>query len=207
MNKFESHSPHNSPSNKLHEELRSLRKQVAEAHRSLQKVNTKNRELERAVMKEEDQKDFHELLRSSTLEAESLALKLSEREARLNELKSHVRRIREERDAHKREAEAVTKNLDMLQRRHDEILEKTSLSKSTNRTKHEKEIRGLGKEIIWLRARLQREEKFRRDLAWSKGLMELGERVRVAWFVPQFLSNTICNVANILPTATMLISV
>ncbi|KAJ5513999.1 Spindle associated [Penicillium fimorum] len=180
MNKFESHSPHNSPSNKLHEELRSLRKQVAEAHRSLQKVNTKNRELERAAMKEEDQKDFHELLRSSTLEAESLALKLSEREARLNELKTHVRRIREERDTHKREAEAATKNLDLLQRRHDEILEKTFLSKSTSKTKHEKEIRGLGKEIIWLRARLQREEKFRRDLAWSKGLMELGERVRVA---------------------------
>ncbi|CAG8887812.1 unnamed protein product [Penicillium egyptiacum] len=180
MNKFESHSPHNSPSNKLHEELRSLRKQVAEAHRSLQKVNTKNRELERAVMKEEDQKDFHELLRSSTLEAESLALKLSEREARLSELKTHVRRIREERDAHKREAEAATKNLDVLQRRHEEILEKDSLCKSTNKTKHEKEIRGLGKEIIWLRARLQREEKFRSDLAWSKGLMELGERVRVA---------------------------
>ncbi|KAG0159516.1 hypothetical protein PDIDSM_7038 [Penicillium digitatum] len=180
MNKFELHSPHNSPSNKLHEELRSLRKQVTEAHRSLQKVNAKNRELERAAMKEEDQKDFHELLRSSTLEAESLALKLSEREARLSELKTHVRRIREERDVHKREAEAATKNLDMLQRRHDEILEKTSLSKSTNKTKHEKEIRGLGKEIIWLRARLQREEKFRRDLAWSKGLMELGERVRVA---------------------------
>ncbi|KAJ5255700.1 hypothetical protein N7505_010851 [Penicillium chrysogenum] len=180
MDKFESHSPHNSPSNKLHEELRSLRKQVAEAHRSLQKVNTKNRELERAAMKEEDQKDFHELLRSSTLEAESLALKLSEREARLNDLKTHVRRIREERDVHKREAEAATKTLDMLQRRHDEILEKNSLSKSTNKTKHEKEIRGLGKEIIWLRARLQREEKFRRDLAWSKGLMELGERVRVA---------------------------
>ncbi|KAJ5130597.1 uncharacterized protein N7515_006636 [Penicillium bovifimosum] len=180
MNKYESHSLQNSPSNKLHEELRSLRKQVADAHRSLQKVNTKNRELERAAMKEEDQKDFHELLRSSTLEAESLALKLSEREGRLNELKTHMRRIREERDAYKREAEAATKNIDLLQRRHDEILEKNSLSKSTNKTKHDKEIRGLGKEIIWLRARLQREEKFRRDLAWSKGLMELGERVRVA---------------------------
>jgi chromosome segregation ATPase len=203
MNRYESHSPQNSPSNKLHEELRSLRKQVAEAHRSLQKVNTKNRELERAAMKEEDQKDFHELLRSSTLEAESLALKLSEREGRLNELKAHMRRIREERDAYKREAEAATKNLDLLQRRHDEILEKNSLSKSTNKTKHEKEIRGLGKEIIWLRARLQREEKFRRDLAWSKGLMELGERVRVAWFVPLFLSPTIYSIANKSLTATM----
>ena len=67
-------------------------------------------------------------------------------------------------------------------------MEKLALGKSTNKTKHEKEIRGLGKEIVWLRARLHREEKFRRDLAWSKGLMELGERVRVAWFVYPFLS-------------------
>lgn len=206
MRKFDSQSPQNSPSNKLHEELRNLRKQVTEAHRSLHEVNKKNRELERAAMKEEDQKDFHELLRSSTLEAESLTLKLSEREGRLTELKTHVRRIREERDAHKREAEAANKNIDVLQRRHDEILEKNSLTKSSNKTKHEKEIRGLGKEIIWLRARLQREEKFRRDLAWSKGLMELGERVRVAWFVTPSILNTICNIANTLP-ATMLISV
>ncbi|CAG7925917.1 unnamed protein product [Penicillium olsonii] len=180
MRKFDTQSPQNSPSTKLHEELRTLRKQVAEAHRSLQSVNKKNRDLERAAMKEEDQKDFHELLRSSTLEVESLTLKLSERDGRLAELKTHVRRMREERDAHKREAEVATKNIDLLQRRHEEILEKNSLTKSTSKTKHEKEIRGLGKEIVWLRARLQREEKFRRDLAWSKGLMELGERVRVA---------------------------
>lgn len=202
MRKFESHSPRSSPSNKLYEELRTLRKQVAEAHRSLQKANTKNRELERAAMKEEDQKDFHELLRSSTLEAESLALKLSEREGRLNEVKTHVRRIREERDAHKREAEAANKNVDVLQKRHDEILEKSSLLKSTNKTKHEKEIRGLGKEIVWLRARLQREEKFRRDLAWSKGLMELGERVRVAWCVKP-IWNFVCNNLTNSSTATM----
>lgn len=207
MKKFESHSPQNSPSNKLHDELRSLRKQVAEAHRSLQKVNTRNRELERAAMKEEDQKDFHELLRSSTLEAESLALKLSEREGRLNELKTHVRRIREERDVHRREAETANKNLNVLQRRHEETLEKHSLSKSTNKTKHEKEIRGLGKEIVWLRARLQREEKFRRDLAWSKGLMELGERVRIAWFVNPYSLNPSHVVTNKLPTATTQICV
>jgi hypothetical protein len=134
-----------------------------------------------------------------------LTLKLSEREGRLTELKTHVRRIREERDAHKREAEVATKNIDLLQKRHDEILEKNSLTKTTNKTKHEKEIRGLGKEIVWLRARLQREEKFRRDLAWSKGLMELGERVRVAWFVAPIF-NTIRNIANLM-SATMPISV
>ncbi|KAJ5103738.1 hypothetical protein N7532_004267 [Penicillium argentinense] len=180
MNKFDSNSIHNSPSNKLHEELRSLRKQLSDAHRSLKEIKSKNRDLERAVMREEDQKDLHELLKSSTLEAESLALKVSERDSRLNELKNQVRRIREERAYCVRKAETATKDLEVLQQRYDEALEKISFGKSTNKSKHEKEIRGLGKEIVWLRARLHREEKFRRDLAWSKGLMELGERVRIA---------------------------
>ncbi|KAJ5174815.1 uncharacterized protein N7482_000692 [Penicillium canariense] len=180
MNKFDSRSPQNSPSNKLHEELRSLRKQLADAHRSLKEIKAKNRDLERAAMKEEDQKDLHELLKSSTLEAEALALKVSERDSRLNELKNQVRRIREERAFCIRKAEAATKELDALQQRYEEALKKVTNSKTSSKGQHEKEMRGLGKEIMWLRARLQREEKFRRDLAWSKGLMELGERVRVA---------------------------
>ncbi|KAJ5095603.1 hypothetical protein NUU61_004959 [Penicillium alfredii] len=180
MNKFDSKSPQNSPSDKLHEELRSLRKQLSDAHRSLKEVKSKNRDLERAAMREEDQRDLHELLKSSTIEAEALALKVSERDARLNEMKTQVRRIREERAFCVRKAETATKELEALQQRYDESLEKVSQGKSSSKTKHEKEMRGLGKEIIWLRARLHREEKFRRDLAWSKGLMELGERVRVA---------------------------
>ncbi|KAJ5693023.1 hypothetical protein N7462_002446 [Penicillium macrosclerotiorum] len=180
MNKYDLRSPQNSPSSKLHEELRGLRKQLSDAHRSLKEIKMKNRDLERAAMKEEDQRDLHELLKSSTLEAEALALKVSERDSRLNELKTQVRRIREERAFCIRKAEAATKDLETLQQRYDEALEKVFTSKSTSKSRHEKEMRGLGKEIIWLRARLQREEKFRRDLAWSKGLMELGERVRVA---------------------------
>ncbi|KAJ5903013.1 hypothetical protein N7504_005396 [Penicillium tannophilum] len=180
MNKFDSGSAQNSPSNKLHEELRGLRKQLAEAHRSLKEVKSQNRDLERAAMKEEDQRDLHELLKSSTIEAEALALKVSERDSRLNEMKALVRRIREERAFCVRKAETALKDLETLQKLYEEALEKASQGKSTNKTRHEKEMRGLGKEIIWLRARLKREEKFRRDLAWSKGLMELGERVRVA---------------------------
>ncbi|KAJ5523079.1 hypothetical protein N7513_012623 [Penicillium frequentans] len=180
MNKFDSGSAQNSPSNKLNEELRGLRKQLAEAHRSLKEVKSKNRDLERAAMKEEDQRDLHELLKSSTIEAEALALKVSERDSRLNEMKALVRRIREERGFCVRKAETALKDLETLQQLYEEALEKASQGKSTNKTRHEKEMRGLGKEIIWLRARLKREEKFRRDLAWSKGLMELGERVRVA---------------------------
>ncbi|OGM45791.1 spindle-pole body protein (Pcp1) [Aspergillus bombycis] len=178
MRKFEDHS-HASPSDKLHEELRSLRKQLSEAHRTLRELKIKNRDLERAAMREEDQRDLHELLRSSTLEAESLALKVSERDARLSELRAQVRRIREERAFCARKAEAAIKDLDSLQERYNQFVEKAG-SKSDSKSRHDKEILGLGKEIIWLRARLKREEKFRRDLAWSKGLMELGERVRVA---------------------------
>ncbi|KAH8424006.1 putative spindle-pole body protein (Pcp1) [Aspergillus melleus] len=179
MKKFESRSPQSSPSDKVHEELRSLRKQLSEAHRALRDLKIKNRELERAAMKEEDHRDFHELLKSSTLEAESLALKVSERDERVSELKSQVRRIREERAFCVRKAETALKDLEALEIRYKQAVEKIG-SRTESKSRHDKELLGLGKEIIWLRARLKREEKFRRDLAWSKGLMELGERVRVA---------------------------
>lgn len=180
MRKFDTRSPHSSPSSKLHEELRSLRRELSDTHRSLRDLKMKNRDLEHAMMREEDQRDLHELLKTSTLEAESLALKLSERDARVHELKAQLRRIREERANYVDKAEAVGKELEALQDRYEQALEKLSTSNTENRSKHEKEVRGLGKEIVWLRARLKREQRFRRDLAWSKGLMELGERVRVA---------------------------
>lgn len=187
MNKYDIKSPQSSPSDKLNQELRSLRKQLAEAQKSLKDVKVKNRDLERTVMKDEDQKDIHELLKSSTLEVEALELKLSERDARMNEMKTQVRRIRDERAFCVKKAEAATSQVEALQNRYNQALTKLSSSKSdSDKSRHEKEILGLGKEIIWLRARLKREEKFRRDLAWSKGLMELGERVRVAWFVTPF---------------------
>ncbi|EAL92644.1 putative spindle-pole body protein (Pcp1) [Aspergillus fumigatus Af293] len=179
MNKYETSSPHGSPSDKLHEQTRSLRKQLSETHRALKELRAKNRDLERAAMREEDQRDLHELLKSSTLEAESLALQVSERDARLSDLKSQLRRVREERAFCSRKAEAATKELESLRERYDRIV-KSMESHADNKNRHDKEISGLGREIIWLRARLRREEKFRRDLAWSKGLMELGERVRVA---------------------------
>ncbi|THC98584.1 hypothetical protein EYZ11_001936 [Aspergillus tanneri] len=179
MKKFETESPQPSPFDKVHEELRSLRKQLSEAHRALREVKIKNRELERAAMREEDQRDLHELLKSSTLEAESLALKVSERDAQVNELKTQVRRIREERAFCVRKAERAMKDLGALEGRYKQAVE-TIGSKTETKSRHDKELLGLGKEITWLRARLKREEKFRRDLAWSKGLMELGERVRVA---------------------------
>ncbi|KAL4747304.1 hypothetical protein BDW72DRAFT_196865 [Aspergillus terricola var. indicus] len=179
IKKFETQSPSSSPANQLQQDVRTLRKQLSDAHRALRELRLKNHDLERAAMREEDQRDLHELLKQSTLEAESLALQVSEKEAQLNDTESRIRRIREERASYARKANAALKELDALQDRYKQTMEKAR-AKGENKTKHEKEMLGLGKEIIWLRARLKREEKFRRDLAWSKGLMELGERVRVA---------------------------
>ncbi|GAD96838.1 hypothetical protein ATEG_01542 [Paecilomyces variotii No. 5] len=179
MTKFESQSPHASPSDKAQEELRKLRSQLSDSLKAMRRLKEKNRELERAALREEDQKDLNEFLKSSTIEAESLALKLSERDARVNELKQQLRRIREERASSIKRADSIARELEALQDRYEQAVQE-NYSKGDRKGKHEKEIRGLGKEILWLRARLKREEKFRRDLAWSKGLMELGERVRVA---------------------------
>ncbi|KAK2738824.1 hypothetical protein FQN55_000380 [Onygenales sp. PD_40] len=176
-----SRSPNPSPSTslKVQEELRSLRNQLLDMHRSMKDLRTQNHELHHAAVKEEERKDLHELLKSSTLEAESLTLRLSERDARVEKMRSHLGRIREERALSIKREEAAHRELEALQDRYENVLDELGQS-SERKGRHAKEIKGLGKEIMWLRARLVREQKFRRDLAWSKGLMELGERVRVA---------------------------
>ena len=182
MRKFELNSPRSSPSDKHQEEIRSLRSKLSDAHKALSETKAKNRNLQREAAREEDRKDIHELLKSSTLEAESLALKLSERDAFVTELRAQLRRLREQRASALKKADAVMQELEALQDRYDQAMD-DMMTKTERKGRHDKEIRGLGREIIWLRARLKREERFRRDLAWSKGLMELGEQVRAAGYV------------------------
>ncbi|OAX81608.1 hypothetical protein ACJ72_04051 [Emergomyces africanus] len=175
------HSPNKSPStpHKVQEELRNLRSQLLDMHKSMKDLKTQNHELQLAAVNEEERKDLHELLKSSTLEAESLAVRLSERDARVEELRKHLRRVREERALSIKKADTAHRELESLHDRYDALRDELT-QHSERKGRHAKEIKGLGKEIMWLRARLVREEKFRRDLAWSKGLMELGERVRSA---------------------------
>jgi DNA repair exonuclease SbcCD ATPase subunit len=189
ITKINAASPRSSPSTKGQEEIRTLRSQLADAHKTLRDQKTKNRELERVAVAEEERKDLHEMLKSSTLEAESLALKLSDRDARVHELWSQLRRIREERAAALRKADVANRKMEALSDRHETAIDDLDI-RTERKGRHEKEIKGLSKEIMWLRARLTREENFRKDLAWSKGLMELGERVRVAWYVSPPISYT-----------------
>ncbi|EAS36536.3 spindle-pole body protein [Coccidioides immitis RS] len=168
-----------SPTSKFLEENRKLRGQVLEAHKKMKELRTKNHELQRHAMMGEERKELHELLKSATLEAESLSVKLSERDARVNELRNHLRRVREERSLSRKRADTANNQLQVLQDKYELALDDMA-SRVERKGRHEKELRGLSKEILWLRARLSREERFRKDLAWSKGIMELGERVRIA---------------------------
>ncbi|KAL1959797.1 hypothetical protein VTO42DRAFT_942 [Malbranchea cinnamomea] len=177
--RIDSVSPRASISSKLEAEIRSLREQLLDAHKTMKSLRVKNHELQRNIVDDKERKDLHELLKSSALEAESLSLKLSERDARVNQLRAHLRRVREERTLSVKKADAAIRELEALRDRYESLLD--DLTNHPERSgRHEKEIRGLSKEIMWLRARLRREEKFRKDLAWSKGLMELAERVRIA---------------------------
>ncbi|EEP81973.1 predicted protein [Uncinocarpus reesii 1704] len=168
-----------SPASKFLEENRKLRNQLLEAHKKMKELRVKSHDLQRHAMMGEERKDLHELLKSATLEAESLSVKLSERDARVNELRNHLHRVREERTLSRKQADAANSQLQSLQDKYEIVLDDMS-SQVARKGQHEKELKGLSKEILWLRARLSREEKFRKDLAWSKGIMELGERVRIA---------------------------
>ncbi|KAI5305497.1 Vacuolar protein sorting-associated protein 4 [Ascosphaera pollenicola] len=167
------------PSSALQEEVRALRKQVLDSQKLAKDLRKQRKELEAMKVKEEEREDLHELLKSSTLEAESLALKLSERDARVQELRSHLRRVRDERTALSRQLEKVQDSAEVLEQQYQDAVDELQ-NQGDRKGKHAKELKGLGKEIIWLRAKFLRERKFREDLAWSKGLMELGERVRAA---------------------------
>lgn len=180
--RIDSNSPKSAVSSKLEEEIRSLREQLLEAHKTMKNLRSKNNDLQRSLGDESERKDLHELLKSSTVEAESLSLKLSERDSRVSQLRGHLRRVREERALSAKKADAANRELEALQDRYEGALNNIG-DRPERGGRYEKEIKGLGKEILWLRARLNREEKFRKGLAWSKGLLELGERVRRAWYV------------------------
>lgn len=195
MQRYETESPRPQPNDKAQEELHSLRKQLTYAHQSLKEVKTRNRDLERAALKEEEQNELHEWLKTTTIEAESLAVDVSERDARIEELREQMRQIREERSSFLKMAESASKELEALQDRYNHALEKIT-AKPDYKAKYEKEIRALGKEITWLRTRLGREECLCSDLVYIKKLLQLEIKKRDDWYVQ--LYSTICYYADLI---------
>ena len=202
-----SRSPSHSPPVANSKEVAQLRKDLLDSRSELKEGRAKIHGLERASRKvsvdETERADLHALLKSSTVEAEALALKVSDRDAQLStlntelkrlrqeqryasrqadettrqtdtqlvELKSQLRQLREEKTLATKRADAAARELDNLQTRYESALGRFHSSKGqhgVNDKVGSAEMRGLMKEIVWLKARWHREVEFRKALAWGK---------------------------------------
>jgi chromosome segregation ATPase len=166
------------------------------------------------------------MLKDAKIEVEDLQLQIGDRDNKIEsltlrekDLRSQLKRIREERSLETRKAHAATSELQNLQRRYERALDKaanmqsaweaerkavsqrvrfpnTSISsvrgESTERLeleatqkeqRHQGEIKGLVKQIQYLRSKCHREETFRADLAYAKKFFLMQIELYNAWYV------------------------
>jgi chromosome segregation ATPase len=166
-----------------------------------------------------ERRDLHEMLRETQLQAESLEIAVQEREntiaaitAAEAELRSQLKRVRDERSLHRSKATSALEQLQKLAARYRKAkenweMEKKNLTRGVRfvntsvsvndesevlalrkkveerEHRHVKEMRGMTLMIEWLRARLKREEDFRAVAAHGKAYMQLRIDLFEAWYV------------------------
>lgn len=163
----------------------------------------------------EERKDLHEMLKDAKLSAEDLQLQITNRQSLLDvaigrekEMRSQLKRIRQERTLQTQKSTALASELDSLQASYDATLQKfhkkqktweeerkkvrfpnMSVSEGNSgvmeaaEKRHQDELKGLGKQIMWLRAKLGREEGFRSGLVAEKRYLSLKVEMFQAWYV------------------------
>ncbi|RMZ77230.1 hypothetical protein DV738_g4490, partial [Chaetothyriales sp. CBS 135597] len=152
LSQLKSRSPSASPPNQ--KELAQLRQQLVEARAEIKELKL--------------QTGF-----------DDLSVHLAVRESEVKEMKRQLMRMREERKAANDKADAAESELEILQTRYENMLEKMSSGKHNTDDIRRKEIKGLIKEITWLKAKCRREERLRKDIAFSKKYLEQGEAMRM----------------------------
>lgn len=120
-------------------------------------------------------------LREEQAELNDVSMRLSTRDSEAREMKQHLRRLRDERSSANKKAESVENELEVLQGKYEDMLERLTSGKSSKDEIRAKEMKGLIKEIMWLKAKCRREERLRKDLAWSKALLNQNEAMRAEW--------------------------
>jgi chromosome segregation ATPase len=164
-----------------------------------------------------ERRDLHEMLRETQLQAETLEIAVQEREnamaaitAAETELRSQLKRVRDERSLHKSRATSAQEQLETLERRYRKAKESWEAEKKTltrgvrfvntslsvndeseilalkkeaeeREHIHVKEMRGMKLMIEWLTAKLKREEDFRAVAAHGKKYMQLRIDLFEAW--------------------------
>jgi chromosome segregation ATPase len=222
----------------LEQELRDCREKLeiqirrnTSAEQSISKLRTKVQLLETELRGAklgngdrtiaEERRDLHDMLKDAKIEVEDLQFQISDRDSKIEsltlkekDLRSQLRRVREERSTEARKANATTTELYNLQRRYERALDKaarmqseweaerkamsqrvrfpnTSISSVHDSTeqrqleeqRHQGEIKGLVKQIQYLRSKCQREETFRADLAYSKKFFLMQIELYNTWYV------------------------
>ena len=193
-----------------------LRSKVDRLEKALQ-AERQNSGEDRTMMLE--RRDLHEMLRDTQLQAEVLEVAVQEREnaiaaitATESELRSQLKRVRDERALQRSKAASTQEQLESLERKFRRAKENweterknltrgvrfPNMSLSVNddseiatlrhdleeREKiHVKELRGMSMQIEWLRARCHREENFRAAAAYAKKYMALQIALFEAWYV------------------------
>ena len=163
------------------EVIESLRNQLQD----LQSSNREAREITFDLQAPERQiRDLRSQLRAShsarpQIDEADLSLHLASRDKEVREMKTQLSRIRSERKTATEKADAIESELEIIQHRYENMLEQLSTGKHSKDSIREKEVRGLMKEIMWLKARCRREERLRQDLMVQKRYLEEGEGMRV----------------------------
>ncbi|EXJ73703.1 uncharacterized protein A1O5_03465 [Cladophialophora psammophila CBS 110553] len=156
----------------LREQLNRLREKDGETQHLSSSIRKRDRQIS-------DLKAQLKRLRGEQEEANDFSMRLSVRDDEAREMKHQLRRLREERSLANKKAKAVENELEALQSKYEDMLERLTSGKSSKDEIRAKEMKGLVKEIMWLKAKCKREERLRKDLAWSKAFLEQGEAVRV----------------------------
>ena len=176
----------------------------------------------------DERKDLHEMLKDAKLEAEDLQLQIAERQSQIDaassreiDLRTQLKRVREERTLYYKKSTAMSLELDNVQLQFDRALDKiarqqqewdkerkavvsrvrfpnmsiSSIDREESSTNlkqlellvqekeklHQRELRGLAKQIQWTRARFVREEGFRKGLAYEKRFLLMQIEMFNAW--------------------------
>ena len=167
----------------------------------------------------EERKDLHDMLKDAKLTAEDLQVQITARESQLaasstreKDLRTQLKRVREERTLQTQKCAALSTELDGLQTRYENAVDKlsrqqrswederkamaskvrfanTSMSElhqdpMENKDlmkKHAGELKGLAKQIQWLRAKCTREQGFRSGLVYEKKFLLMQIEMFEAW--------------------------
>ena len=165
-----------------------------------------------------ERRDLHEMLRETQIQAEALEVDVQKRESTIAslqaieaELRSQLKRIREERSYHRSNASDAQSQLEQLEKDIRKMQEEweqerrnltrgvrfpnTSLSVNEDEIRalkaegeerdkrHVKELRGMSMQIEWMKARCRRLEGMRADAAFAKKWLEVQCLVYDAWYV------------------------